>query len=49
MVNRDQNRNELKGNSSIKEIVIEYIADEARSKNPSVHVYAEEALRSYIY
>ena len=48
-VNMDQNRIELKGNSSIKEIVIEYIADEARSTNPSVHVYAEEALRAYIY
>ena len=33
----------------LKEIVIEYIADEARSTNPSVHVYAEEALRAYIY
>tara|TARA_R100001440_G_scaffold45834_1_gene65461 strand:- start:663 stop:1490 length:828 start_codon:yes stop_codon:yes gene_type:complete len=48
-VNMDQNRIELKGNNSIKEIVIEYIADEARSTNPSVHVYAEEALRAYIY
>ena len=25
------------------------MADEARSKNPSVHVYAEEALMSYVY
>jgi len=48
-VNMDQNRIELRGNSSINEIVIEYIADEARSTNPSVHVYAEEALRAYIY
>jgi len=28
---------------------MEYIADEARSTDPEVHVYAEEALRSYIY
>ena len=30
-------------------MVVEYIADEARSANPDVHVYAEEALRSYVY
>lgn len=48
-VNLDQNRIELSGNSDIAEIVIEYVADEALSKNPSVHVYAEEALRAYIY
>ena len=28
---------------------MEYVADEARSTNPVIHVYAEEALRSYIY
>lgn len=48
-VNMDQNRIELKSNSNISEVVIEYIADEARATNPQVHVYAEEALRSYIY
>jgi hypothetical protein len=48
-VNLDQNRLELSGNGDIAEIVIEYVADEARSKNPSVHAYAEEALRAYIY
>jgi len=48
-VNLDQNRLELSGNGDISEIVIEYIADEARSTNPSVHAYAEEALRAYIY
>lgn len=48
-VNLDQNRLEMKSNSSISEVVIEYVADEARSVNPRVHVYAEEALRSYIY
>ena len=48
-VNLDQNRLEMKSNSSISEVVVEYVADEARSVNPRVHVYAEEALRSYIY
>jgi len=47
--NLDQNRIELEGNDSISEVVIEYVADEARSKNPSIHVYAEEALMSYMY
>ena len=31
------------------EVVIEYVADEARSTDPMVHVYCEEALRCYIY
>lgn len=48
-VNLDQNRIELGTNSGISEVVIEYVADEARSKNPSIHVYAEEALMSYMY
>ena len=52
-VNLDQNRIELAGNNSMNEIVIEYIADEARrggtSRNTQVHIYAEEALRAYIY
>ena len=48
-VNLDQNRIELEANDSISEIVIEYVADEARSKNPSVHVYIEEALMAYMY
>ena len=39
----------LDQNDSISEVVIEYVADEARSKNPSVHVYAEEALMAYMY
>ena len=30
-------------------MVIEYVADEARSTNPSVHLYAESALRAFIY
>ena len=48
-VNLDQNRIELDTSSSVSEVVIEYVADEARSKNPSVNVYAEEALMAYMY
>lgn len=48
-MNLDQNRIEIETGSGYSEIVIEYVADEARSSNPSVHVYAEEALRAYIY
>jgi hypothetical protein len=52
-VNLDQNRIELKGNNSMNEVVIEYIADEARrpgkTRDTQVHIYAEEALRAYIY
>lgn len=48
-LNLDQNRIEVETNDNYTEIVIEYIADEARSFNPEVHVYAEEALRAYIY
>lgn len=48
-INLDQNRIEIMSNDSFGEVVIEYIADEARSANPRVHIYAEEALRSYIY
>ena len=48
-INLDQNRLEIDTSSEFSEVVIEYIADEARSSNPLVHVYLEEALRSYIY
>lgn len=48
-VNLDQNRIEISPISNVSEVVIEYVADEARSKNPSVHVYLEEALTSYMY
>ena len=48
-VNLEQNRIELKANSDVTEVVMEYVADEARSTNPTVHVYCEEALRCYIY
>ncbi len=48
-VNLDQNRIEISPISGVSELVIEYVADEGRSKNPSVHVYLEEALMSYMY
>lgn len=47
-LNEDQNRIELSGVQAT-DLVIEYVADEARSINPTVHIEAEEALRSYIY
>lgn len=48
-VNLGQNRIELKTNASHSEVVIEYVADEARSPNPQIHVYLEEALIAYMY
>ena len=48
-INLDQNRIEIEADSDHTEVVLEYIADEARSTNPVIHVYAEEALRSYMY
>ena len=48
-LNRDQNMIDLESNHDSSEVVIEYLADEARSKNPSVHVYIEEALMAYMY
>jgi len=48
-VNLDQNRIEVSPMSGVSEVVIEYVADEARSNNPSIHVYLEEALASYMY
>lgn len=48
-INLDQNRIEIASNSDFTQVVIEYVADEARATDPEVHVYAEEALRCYIY
>ena len=48
-LNLDQNRIELELNSNESEVVLEYVADEARSGDPEVHAYLEEALRCYIY
>ena len=48
-LNLNDNRIEISDNSDISEVAIEYIADEARGTDPTVHVYAEEALRCYMY
>lgn len=48
-INLDQNRIELSMNDAVTEVVVEYVSDEARSSNPMIHVYLENALRSYIY
>jgi len=48
-INLADNRIEVELHTTATEVVMEYIADEARSTDPEVHVYAEEALRSYIY
>lgn len=48
-INLEQNRIELTTGTSVDTVYLEYVADEARSLNPSVHVYAEQAIRSYIY
>jgi hypothetical protein len=48
-INNDQNRIEIDTNNDVSEVVIEYICDEALSQNPTVHVYAEDALRAYMY
>ncbi len=48
-INLDMNRIELSTNNDFTQVVLEYIADEARNSDPMVHVYAEEALRSYMY
>ena len=48
-INYEQNRIEVASTDGITDIVIEYIADEALSSNPTVHKYAEDALRAYIY
>tara|TARA_R100001440_G_scaffold16880_1_gene28587 strand:+ start:30276 stop:31139 length:864 start_codon:yes stop_codon:yes gene_type:complete len=48
-INLDQNRIELDTDIDTTEVVIEYVADEARSTYPVIHTYAEEALRCYMY
>lgn len=48
-INYDQNRIELSSSVGSDTIAIEYIADEALSDSPTVHKFAEECLRSYIY
>ena len=48
-LNLSQNRIEIETGSNHSQVVIEYVADEARSSNPTIHAYVEEALRAYIY
>ena len=47
-INYDENRIELTSTDA-ETVVIEYIADEAKSTCPSVNVLCEESLRAYIY
>jgi len=48
-INFEQNRIELSTNSAVAKVLIEYVGDEARSENPVVHIFIEEALRAYMY
>lgn len=48
-LNLGENRIELGGASGLSEVVLEYISDPAKLENPEVHIYAEEALRCYMY
>jgi hypothetical protein len=45
----ENNRIELGSDCNFSNVVIEYVADEALATNPTIHVYAEQALRAYIY
>ena len=45
----EESRIEIDSSSDYSEVVLEYVADQAKETNPDVHVYAEEALRAYIY
>jgi len=48
-INLDQNRIEIDTDNSITQVVLEYVTDAGIDSNPVIHVYAEEALRCYIY
>jgi|TARA_R110000823_G_C15915995_1_gene498230 hypothetical protein len=48
-INTEECRIELTLGTGTATVYIEYIADEALSDCPSVHVYAEQAIRSYMY
>ena len=48
-LNLDQSRVEIDTSESISQVVMEYVADQARTSDPFIHVFLEEALRSYIY
>ena len=48
-INLDQNRIEIDTSSGYSEVVLEYISDPALDTNPTVHIYAEEAVRAFTY
>lgn len=48
-INLSESRIEFNSSMTHDKVALEYIADEALSTDPSVHVFAEEALRSYMY
>lgn len=48
-INLVENRIEISLLSDTTQVVLEYICDEAKSQNPAVPVYAEQALRAYMY
>ena len=48
-INLSESRIEFDSSMQYDKVAVEYIADEALSTDPTIHVFAEEALRSYIY
>lgn len=48
-INWDESRIEFSGNNKIKQVVMEYLTSSYKNANPTIHTYAEEALRAYIY
>jgi hypothetical protein len=48
-INWDECRIEISMLSDTTQVVLEYISDAAKSDNPCIPVYAEEALRAYMY
>ena len=48
-INWQENRIEISLLSDTTQVVLEHISDGAKCDNPCVPVYAEEALRAYIY
>ncbi len=48
-VDSQNNRFELSSDIGATTVYLEYIADEALAASPTIHVYAEQALRAYIY
>jgi len=48
-IDSQNNRFEFATDIGTGTVYLEYVADEARSASPTIHVYAEQALRAYIY